>query len=81
MGVLSFIYANLKHLIMHYLYFTQNRYNVEKSRICTKCTYEFFSEIVIIYVQFVYIIIGEKTNSRMFDFMNVFVQFIHNDFK
>ena len=49
--------------------------------ICTKCTYEFLSEIVIIYVQFVHIIIGEKTNNRMFDFMNVFVQFIHNDFK
>lgn len=66
---------------MHYLYFTQNRYNVGKGRICTKCTYEFLSEIVIIYVQFVHIIIGEKTNNRMFDFMNVFVQFIHNDFK
>lgn len=66
---------------MHHLYFTQNRSNVGKSRICTKCTYEFLSEIVIIYVQFAHIIIVEKTNNRMFDFMNVFVQFIHNDFK
>lgn len=68
-------------MIMHYLYFTQNMYNVRKSKIYTKCTYEFLSEIVIIYVQFVHIITGEKTNNRMFDFMNVFVQFIHNDFK
>ena len=66
---------------MHYLYFTQNGYNVRKSKIYTKCTYEFLSEIVIIYVQFIHIIIVEKTNNRMFDLMNVFVQFIHNDFK